>query len=245
MQPAERDKLLLVLAITSGSADAWSYIGLGRAFVANMTGNTVLLGIAIFGEHHDILHPLIALVFYAIGAAIGSFFTRRVIPDSIWDKSVSGVLFLEAILLIFSEAAWMRTAAAPSPSMTCAFLACIATAIGLQSGSMLSLKLPGIVTTYISGTWTILVSGLVQMDRRRARLRENRANFEERLFIQITFLITYFLSAVAAGCAFRYVPVAIGIITALPILIAAAYSSIREWGLAGQRQGGESANQRK
>jgi uncharacterized membrane protein YoaK (UPF0700 family) len=92
VRTTERDKLLLVLAITSGSADSWSFLGLGHAFVANMTGNTVLLGLGFSGARHDVLHPLIALIFYAIGVSIGSFLTRNVTPDSIWHQAVSRVL---------------------------------------------------------------------------------------------------------------------------------------------------------
>lgn len=227
MRTTERDKLLLVLAITSGSADSWSFLGLGHAFVANMTGNTVLLGIGLSGARHDVLHPLIALIFYAIGVSIGSFLTRDVNQDSIWDKAVSRVLFLEALLLIAAEAAWVSVRAAPNPIITSALLGCIATAVGLQSGSMLSLKLPGIVTTYITGTWTILVSGLVKVDTRRARLHEDKAGFEERQLIQIIFLATYLLSAVAGGCAFRYFLAIMGIITAIPILVAATYGTLQ------------------
>jgi uncharacterized membrane protein YoaK (UPF0700 family) len=227
MRTTERDKLLLVLAITSGSADSWSFLGVGHAFVANMTGNTVLLGISIFGLHHDVLHPFIALISYAIGVSAGSYLTRNVSPDSIWDEAVSRVLFLEALLLIAAEIEWIRAGSAPSSIATDALLGCIAVAIGLQSGSMLSLKLPGIVTTYITGTWTLLVSGLVKMDTRRAQLREDKPSFEERQMIQIVFLATYFLSAVAAGCAFRYLPAMMGVITALPILLAATYGALR------------------
>ena len=40
-----------------------------------------------------------------------------------------------------------------------------ALAMGMQSGAMVQLKIPGIVTTYITGTWTTLVSGLVRFAR--------------------------------------------------------------------------------
>jgi len=227
VRTTERDKLLLILAITSGSADAWSFLGVGHAFVANMTGNTVLLGIGLAGARHDVLHPFIALIFYALGVTIGSFLTRDVNPDSIWDNAVSLVLFLEAILLIAAEVAWIQVRPTSNPLMTCALLGCVGAAIGLQSGSMLSLKLPGIVTTYITGTWTLLISGLVLMDTRRRALHEDRPSFEERQLIQIVFLAIYFLSALAAGFAFRYAPSIMGIITALPILLAATYATVR------------------
>ena len=51
MASVERDVRLLILAASAGSADGWSYFGLGHAFVANMTGNTVLLGLAVFQLH--------------------------------------------------------------------------------------------------------------------------------------------------------------------------------------------------
>ena len=40
MRETERDVMLFLLAASAGSADGWSYFGLGHAFVANMTGNT-------------------------------------------------------------------------------------------------------------------------------------------------------------------------------------------------------------
>jgi hypothetical protein len=44
---AARDGLVLVLAGTAGCVDAISYLGLGHVFTANMTGNTVLLGVSL------------------------------------------------------------------------------------------------------------------------------------------------------------------------------------------------------
>lgn len=43
----DRDLGLLGLALAAGGVDAATYLGLGRAFPANMTGNTVLLGVAV------------------------------------------------------------------------------------------------------------------------------------------------------------------------------------------------------
>jgi len=202
MRSSERDTLLFILAISSGSSDAWSYLGLGHAFVANMTGNTVLLGIAIFGEHGDILHPVISLASYAAGVAISTFQTRHVKQGSLWSQSITRVLFIEALLLAVSAAVWISVNAMPSPALRSVLLSCVAVAIGLQSGSMLPLKLPGIVTTYITGTWSTLVSGLVLLNSERERVSGSQASFEDRILIQIVFLATYFASAILAGWPF-------------------------------------------
>ncbi|HMC05510.1 MAG TPA: YoaK family protein, partial [Actinomycetota bacterium] len=42
-----RGALVLGLTLVAGCTDAISYLGLGRVFTANMTGNTVLLGVAV------------------------------------------------------------------------------------------------------------------------------------------------------------------------------------------------------
>ena len=43
-------RALLVLTFSTGLVDAVSYLGLGRVFTANMTGNIVLLGFGIAGS---------------------------------------------------------------------------------------------------------------------------------------------------------------------------------------------------
>ena len=108
----ERDVLLGVLAVSAGSADGWSFFGLGHAFVANMTGNTVFLGMSIFQKHGDPLHFLISLACYAAGVITGSLLTRNIQAESnsdLWPHAVSRTLLLEALLLVLAEAGWITT----------------------------------------------------------------------------------------------------------------------------------------
>jgi len=227
MKSADRNTLLFILAITSGSADGWSYIGLGHAFVANMTGNTVLLGVSIFLKDHNVLHPLISLICYAAGVAIGSFLTREVKEGSLWSKSTSTVLLVESLILSAAASAWLYDNAVLAAKLKDLVLGCVAAAMGLQSGAMLSLKLPGIITTYITGTWTTLISGLVLFGLGHPRGSDNGASLEGRLFVQTGFLLVYFLSAVATGWIFHCIPVLIGFLSAIPIFIVGAYGAIR------------------
>jgi uncharacterized membrane protein YoaK (UPF0700 family) len=227
VRAAERDSLLFFLAITSGSADSWAFLGMRHAFVANMTGNTVLLGLGIFTAHGEVMYHLIALIFYVVGVAGGSFLTRGVKPGSIWSKSVSGALFLEALLLLSAEAGWLIVNSAPAPLTSYVLLSWIALGIGLQSGALLSLKLPGIITTYITGTWTTLVSGLVLIGADQQRVPQNVNDFEQRLMLQIGFLAVYFASAVMSGWLYRNMPAFIGAISSIPVLVVAAYGILR------------------
>jgi len=227
VKDSERDTLLLLLASASGSADGWGYVGLAHAFVANMTGNTVLLGIAVFHLHGDVLHPLIAVAGYVAGTALGTLVSRNVRPGSIWDARVSRTLGLEALILIAAEIVWCAAHHHPAPNIASILLACVAVAIGMQSGTMLRLRVPGVVTTYISGTWTTLTSGLTLLAARQPRVERNKATFEDRFTLQAGVLAVYFLSALLTGWAFRHVPSAVGAIPALAVLLAAGYGALR------------------
>src|SRR5581483_12154540 len=106
MRSAERDALLLLLAMAAGSADAWSYFGIGHSFVANMTANTVLIGVSIVVRNGDWHRPLISLCGYAAGAVAGAILTRRINPERAWSRAVAHALLLEAMLLSVAEAGW-------------------------------------------------------------------------------------------------------------------------------------------
>jgi uncharacterized membrane protein YoaK (UPF0700 family) len=224
MASIERDVRLLILAASAGSADGWAYLGLGHAFVANMTGNTVLLGIAVFQNHGDLLHPLIALGSYVTGAVIGALMTGNVRPG-VWSKAISWTLMLEALLLLAAEAGWIAVQLhANHPPNLELLLATVSLAVGLQSAAMVRLNVPGIVTTYITGTWTTLVSGLVGLARRPAQQQD--LQLEERLVTQVGVLSVYLLSAVLAGWLFRYRPIAMGALPACSLLVVAVHGLI-------------------
>ncbi len=65
-------RALLVLTFTTGLVDAVSYLGLGRVFAANMTGNVVLLGFGIAGAAGlPVIAPIVSLAAFLLGAAVG------------------------------------------------------------------------------------------------------------------------------------------------------------------------------
>jgi uncharacterized membrane protein YoaK (UPF0700 family) len=226
MASVERDVRLLILAASAGSADGWAYLGLGHAFVANMTGNTVLLGIAVFQNHGDLLHPAISLGCYAVGAVIGSLMTGNVRPG-IWSKAISWTLMLEALLLLSAEAGWIAIHLHTSyPANLELLLATVSLAVGMQSAAMVRLSIPGIVTTYITGTWTTLLSGLVGLVRKQRQTPEQNLQLEERLLLQAGVLSVYLLSAVLAGWLFRYRPIAMGALPAFSLLVVAIHGLI-------------------
>jgi uncharacterized membrane protein YoaK (UPF0700 family) len=67
-KPPEASLDLVLLSIAAGSADAAGYLGLGKVFTANMSGNVVLLGIALSeGRGADTGRTLFSLLAFMVG----------------------------------------------------------------------------------------------------------------------------------------------------------------------------------
>ena len=67
------DAMLTSLSLAAGCADAVGYLGLGQVFVADLTGDTVLLGLAIGqADGRGVLHAETALAGFVYGGAVGA-----------------------------------------------------------------------------------------------------------------------------------------------------------------------------
>ena len=165
MEHADRRWLewsLPALAWVGGSLDAISYLALGHVFTANMTGNTVLLAMAVgAGNMQRALRSLLAVVGFVLGVAVGTGLLRR--RGTGWSPQVNRVLLLEAALLgvALVAFAWNRHTALPSP-WTHGLIVLFGMAMGMQSAAVRQVHLAGVWTTFITGTLTEWVAGLVE-----------------------------------------------------------------------------------
>ncbi|HEY5340598.1 MAG TPA: YoaK family protein [Candidatus Aquilonibacter sp.] len=147
--------LLLLLTVIAGYADAIVFVGLHNIFVANMTGNVVLLGVGLVGMiHHlpgavDAGMPMLALAAFACGVAAVVAFARK------GQRKRAIVLVSEAVLSAAAAALWMHPPAA---------IALLSLAMGAQSAAASQIGLAGISTTYVTGT---LVTGILRALRPR------------------------------------------------------------------------------
>jgi uncharacterized membrane protein YoaK (UPF0700 family) len=157
-----RDGMVLVLTWAAGGVDAISYLGLGRVFTANMTGNAVLLGLAI-GQGHGLaaLRSIVALVGFVLGVAVGAIIVERGPAQGDWPKAVSRAVAVECIILVFFAIAWHLPHPIQGEQSLYALITLSAVAMGIQSAAIRHLNVPGIATTYITGTLTSMVSGFV------------------------------------------------------------------------------------
>src|SRR2546430_1251564 len=95
-----RESMLMLLTLAAASVDAISYLGLGHVFTAMMTGNTVLLGLALAqGEVLAALRSIVALTGFSIGVFVGAIIVERESEPAEWPAAVTVALSVEAAML--------------------------------------------------------------------------------------------------------------------------------------------------
>ncbi|MHC6231765.1 YoaK family protein [Arthrobacter sp. MMS24-T111] len=150
--------LMLVLTFSTGVLDAVGYLGLDRVFTANMTGNVVILGMALLGaDNLPILGPIGALAGFMTGALIAGRALRP--TKSGWNHrttvllaGVSTVMAIVAILLL--SGANPRS----SETATVAITATLAVAMGVQAATARHLNVKDVPTVVVTSTITGLAA---------------------------------------------------------------------------------------
>src|SRR5215472_17359301 len=95
-----RDVTLLALTWAAGNIDAISFLDRGHVFTANMTGNTVLLGLHLAQEQGAAaLRSFMAFFGFGIGLAIGALIVERSTERDHWPLAVTRSFALEAVIL--------------------------------------------------------------------------------------------------------------------------------------------------
>jgi uncharacterized membrane protein YoaK (UPF0700 family) len=154
--------LVVVLIVASGSLDAVGFLRLGEVFTSVMTANMVLLGVSA-GTHDAALaaHAGAAFGGYILGSFAGSRVAGPPRDDQpVWPARISVTLAVELALLTVFAGWWEATGGHPPGAQTYGILAVNATALGIQSAAVLRFGVPGLSTTYLTGTLTQFVASL-------------------------------------------------------------------------------------
>jgi uncharacterized membrane protein YoaK (UPF0700 family) len=163
-----RKAAAMALAASSGATDAIGFLALGHVFTSAMTGNLVLLGIAM--GHHDGVRAgrvLVSLFCFMVGAALGARVARTPRPDDpVWPAAVTRALALEAGLFAAYAAIWWAIGIPQDVFTKAALLGIGAIALGIQSSAMQRFG-AGLNTTFLSGSVTSLAGQLATGHRFR------------------------------------------------------------------------------
>jgi uncharacterized membrane protein YoaK (UPF0700 family) len=159
-----RDAMLTSLPLAAGCVDAVGFLGLGQVFVANMTGNTVLLGLAIGqADGRGVLHTGTALAGFVLGVAIGATIVERSPEHTSWTPAVTAALGLECVILVAFAAGWLLAGSDASGVPVYLLIVLSALAMGVQSAAVRRLDVADVSTTYITtGTLTSLAARTVR-----------------------------------------------------------------------------------
>lgn len=159
-----RDRLVVLLALTSGATDAIGLLALGSAFTSVMTGNLVIAGAATAGRDLDLLAlTVVAIGSFVAGAAIGARVAGSAgAGDPVWPRAVTIALTIELALLAAFAGAWWALGSAPPSWAHIPLLGVNALALGLQSSAIQRFGVSGLSTTYLTGTLTTVVIRLTQ-----------------------------------------------------------------------------------
>lgn len=232
--------MLLVLTWAAGSVDAISYLGLGHVFTAMMTGNTVLLGLALAqGEVLAALRSIVALIAFALGVFVGAIMVERDSEPADWPLAVTNALTLEAIILgIFAATSYLFDNS--RAGVIYLLIALSALAMGIQSAAVRRLGVPGIATTYITGTLTTLMVDLLGWLRSIAArlpvLKPTKRDiatilsmpWEQRVGLLATVLGIYCFGALAGGVLQVHSPPLAALLPPAAVLLVVLNAAIRE-----------------
>ncbi|MGO9060888.1 MAG: YoaK family protein [Candidatus Binataceae bacterium] len=161
---ARRDLLLLLLTWAAGFVDAISYLGLGNVFTANMTGNTILLGIALGrGAHLAAFRASLALAGFCIGATVGALIVMRSDRPVVWPSSITQALALEFAALIAFALGWRWEGARglPNSGVIESLIMLSAFAMGVQSAAVRRIGVSAVTSTAVTGTLAGVMAGAV------------------------------------------------------------------------------------
>lgn len=153
--------LLVLLAFGAGTVDGISFLGLGSVFTANMTGNLVLLGVAVGrGASSEVVRSAAAFTAFVVGVFGASRIVDRSAKRRPWPTGVTVALAVEAVAQSALLAGWLASAGRPGIPLEAVLTATSGLAMGLQSGAVIALGVVGISTTYVTGTLTGLIGEL-------------------------------------------------------------------------------------
>jgi uncharacterized membrane protein YoaK (UPF0700 family) len=157
---------LSLLTLVTGLVDAACYLGLGRVFTANMTGNVVLLAFGATGAQGlPVLVPTVSLVVFLIGATAGGRLASSVVgpagaevPAPVRRRWVTITLLGELGLAAVAAVVALGLPVGGGGARRYVVIGLLAAALGLQNATVRRLAVPDATTTVLTLTLTGLAA---------------------------------------------------------------------------------------
>ena len=142
--------LMLALTFSTGVIDAVGFLGLDRVFTGNMTGNVVILGMALTGaDGLPVVGPVIALVAFLLGAAIAGRAMRPVAAG--WSGRSSLLFAAVGLVILAAGIAALVLDHFPEP-LKLAVTGALGLAMGVQAGAARHIGVKDVTTVVVTST---------------------------------------------------------------------------------------------
>lgn len=190
--------MMLLLTFSTGVIDAVGYLGLDRVFTGNMTGNVVILGMALLGGNDlPVVGPIIALAAFFLGAMTGGIVLRRVTDG--WSHRTTILFGLVSILLGAAAVLVFTGNNVLGSPLQLSVTAILGVAMGVQAATARHLAVKDVTTVVVTSTLTGLGADLF-------RGREQNKFWRRRLAA-----VTLIGTGAAAGAALLLAHIGFGI----------------------------------
>jgi uncharacterized membrane protein YoaK (UPF0700 family) len=157
---------LSLLTLVTGLVDAACYLGLGRVFTANMTGNVVLLAFGATGAQGlPVLAPSVSLVVFLVGATAGGWLASSLVgpagaqvPAPVRRRWVMLALLGELGLVAVAGVVGLGLPVGGGGARRYVVIGLLAAALGLQNATVRRLAVADVTTTVLTLTLTGLAA---------------------------------------------------------------------------------------
>ncbi|WP_246060525.1 DUF1275 family protein [Nocardioides dongxiaopingii] len=157
--PSDRVHLWLMLLLTFGTGvvDAVGYLGLDRVFTGNMTGNVVILGMALVGaDDLPVLGPVLALGGFMAGAALGGRVLRR--AAGAWTGLTTALFAVVAVLVLALAVVLFAVGDHPGRWVEITVTTVLGAAMGVQAATARFIAVKDVTTVVVTSTITGLAA---------------------------------------------------------------------------------------
>ncbi|GAA3698241.1 YoaK family protein [Gordonia hankookensis] len=152
--------LMIILTFTTGINDAVGYLGLDKVFTGNMTGNVVVLGMAVAGGSGlPVLGPAMALAGFMVGAALGGRVLRG--QGRQWTARTTALFATVATIMFALSATLFVTGQHPVRPAMITITTLAATAMGIQAAAARVVAVKDVTTVVVTSTITGLAADSV------------------------------------------------------------------------------------
>ncbi|WP_342555751.1 YoaK family protein [Paenibacillus sp. FSL R7-0652] len=209
---------MLLLCMSAGMVDVIGYLGLGHVLTANMTGNIVLLGIAIArAQEFVVLRAMLALIGFIAGNAIAAHMIGHVKTKNGWSSRVTAVFTAESVLLLLFAVIMVGPF---SGQLSYLLIVMLAIAMGMQTTAARRIGIAGISTTVLTNNLAAVIEDITSILHRlrHADIRSLLKALSLDSYLRAGAVVIYLGGVILAALLFHHIPM---IAVWVPVLVTA------------------------